>query len=102
VAEVNDTAVGVVQLNPTEEPWGIEALWVHPKAIGQGIGKSLLKAALLAARERGHLVLTIDADPNAEAFCLACGAQRIGQRAAPIDGQPGRVRPQLRIAANAA
>jgi hypothetical protein len=37
----------------------------------------------------------IDADPHAEAFYRACGALRIGGVAAPIDGQPQRVRPQL-------
>ena len=39
--------------------------------------------------------LAIDADPNAEAFYLANGARRVGEDAAPIEGLPGRTRPQL-------
>jgi hypothetical protein len=38
---------------------------------------------------------TIDSDPNAEPFYLACGAERTGAIPAPIAGQPARVRPQL-------
>jgi len=39
--------------------------------------------------------VTVDADPNAESFYLACGADRCGEVPAPIRGEPGRVRPQL-------
>jgi GNAT superfamily N-acetyltransferase len=98
VAEVNNNPAGVVQINPTTEPWDLEALWVHPTAMGQGIGKALLNAALQAARAGGQLSLTIDSDPNAEAFYVACGARRVGQTAAPIHGQPARFRPQLTLA----
>jgi hypothetical protein len=43
----------------------------------------------------GGNALAIDADPNAEAFYLAKGARRIGEIAAPIEGHPDRVRPQM-------
>lgn len=41
--------------------------------------------------------ITIDADPNAEAFYLACGVIRVGHVAAPIFADPSRVRPQLSL-----
>ena len=45
--------------------------------------------------------LHIDADPNAVAFYLACGAVRVGEVAAAIEGEAGRVRPQLRLGVGA-
>jgi hypothetical protein len=42
--------------------------------------------------------LRVDADPHAERFYLACGAVSIGTVAAPIAGQPDRVRPQFAFA----
>jgi predicted N-acetyltransferase YhbS len=69
--------------------------------LGQGVGRALLAQALGHARAAGHAALHIDADPHAEAFYRRCGAMRIGATAAPIDGQPQRVRPQLRLSTQA-
>jgi GNAT superfamily N-acetyltransferase len=90
--------IGVVQINPTVEPWEVEALWVLPSAVGRGVGRALLRQALQVAREAGRKEVAVDADPNAEGFYLSFGARRIGEREAPIDGQPRRVRPQLLLA----
>jgi len=90
--------VGVVQLNPSVEPWELDALWVLPSAVGRGVGRTLLRQALLVARQAGRTEVAIDADPNAEGFYLSCGARRVGERAAPIAGQPRRILPQLRLA----
>jgi GNAT superfamily N-acetyltransferase len=92
--------LGVAQVNPTTEPWELVALWVEPCAAGQGIGRRLLRQAAQVVREAGKVELAIDADPNAEGFYLACGAIRVGERSAPIAGEPGRTRPQLRLAAS--
>ena len=43
--------------------------------------------------------IVIDADPNAENFYVHCGATVTGVVPAPIEGQPGRTRPQLRLSA---
>ena len=90
--------VGVVQINPTVEPWEVQALWVLPSAVRRGVGRALLRRALQVARTAGVRELAVDADPNAEGFYLSCGARRVGEREAPIAGQPFRVRPQLILA----
>ncbi len=100
VAEVDDVQVGVVQINTTTEPWDLEALWVHPDSIGRGIGKALLGKALTMARGAGQGALSIDPDPYAEAFYLAFGAVRVGERPAPIAGEADRVRPKLWLSIN--
>lgn len=102
-ARVAETANGVtgfaVIAPPTNPnaPWRLEHLWVVPGHMGRGIGRALLMAARQLAATQGASVLHIDADPYAEAFYLACGAQRTGTVDAPIEGQPERQRPQLRI-----
>jgi len=59
------------------------------------IGRELLNHALARAAQGGASEVTVDADPNAESFYLACGGTRRGEVPAPIPGQPERVRPQL-------
>ena len=83
-------------------PWELEHLWVHPDWLRRGIGRALLARAMEAAAEKGEAALLIDADPHAEAFYLAAGAQRVGAVAAPIAGQPDRVLPRLLLAAGGA
>jgi molybdenum cofactor cytidylyltransferase len=61
----------------------------------RGIGRALLAHALATAARGGAAEVIVDADPNAESFYLECGAIRRGEVAAPIAGQPNRVRPQL-------
>jgi len=61
----------------------------------RGVGRALVSHALQTASRGGASEVTVDADPNAEAFYLDCGAVRCGEVAAPIAGQPTRVRPQL-------
>jgi GNAT superfamily N-acetyltransferase len=70
-------------------------LFVDPSAIGQGIGAALIAHLLDRARPLGFTVLTIDADPNAEAFYLARGAVRTG--VIPSGSVPGRVLPRLEL-----
>ncbi len=70
-------------------------LFVDPAAIGRGAGRSLLAHLVSAARDADFALLTIDADPYAEAFYLAAGAVRVGS--IPSGSIPGRVLPQLEI-----
>ncbi|AVG16712.1 GNAT family N-acetyltransferase [Chromobacterium vaccinii] len=98
VAEMSGTVVGFVQLNPRAAPWRLESLWVLPECMGRGLGKALLAQALDIARAAGQTDIAIDADPNALGFYLSRGARRLADVAAPIDGQPQRVRPQLLLA----
>jgi predicted N-acetyltransferase YhbS len=84
------------------ELWQLGHLWVLPEQMGRGIGRALLRHAAAEAFEGGAREVLVDADPYAEAFYLACGAERGGEVAAPIAGQPQRRRPQLRLPVAAA
>ncbi|MFT3800935.1 MAG: GNAT family N-acetyltransferase [Burkholderiaceae bacterium] len=97
VAERDGRAIGYCLLRAGEPYWCLEDLFVDPAAIGQGVGRGLMAVALTAARDGGARGLAIDADPHAEPFYLAQGARRVGTCAAPIPGEPARVRPQLLI-----
>jgi xanthine dehydrogenase accessory factor len=77
--------------------WDLDNLWVDPPAMGRGLGRRLLWHALHAARTAGAAAVHVDADPNAAAFYAGCGARPDGEVAAPIAGQPSRVRPQFRF-----
>jgi len=94
VAELLGKPVGVAQLRriPRLE---LESLWVHPEAIGQGVGRLLVDTVRQEARQTGGQELFIDADPNAEVFYQRMGAVRVGETAAPIEADPDRVRPML-------
>ncbi|HKH46324.1 MAG TPA: GNAT family N-acetyltransferase [Thermoanaerobaculia bacterium] len=102
VCEVRGERAGLCQLILGEGECSLEHVWVHPSFMGQGVGRSLLAHAVKHAARCGAKHVAIDADPNAEQFYLACGAVRCGAMAAPIEGEPERVRPQLRISVAAA
>lgn len=95
VAEEQGRLLGVAQLDTKVMPWALECLWVHPSATGRGVGGQLVRHTLDYARTRGSSELRVDADPHAEGFYLRLGARRVGAVAAPIAGEPSRVRPQL-------
>jgi ribosomal protein S18 acetylase RimI-like enzyme len=95
VAVVNGEAVGFYSLRPFPGSWELDNLWVRPEDMHRGVGRALLAHALATAASGGASEVTVDSDPNAESFYLACGARRRGAVAAPITGHPERVRPQL-------
>jgi GNAT superfamily N-acetyltransferase len=97
VAEERSHPVGVAQLDTKAHPWVLECLWVHPSAVGRGVGSVLVRHLLNYARAHGQSVLRIDSDPNAEVFYRRLGARRVGEVAAPIEGHPSRTRPQLML-----
>jgi GNAT superfamily N-acetyltransferase len=97
VAELDDAIVGFYLLIPDAKAWALEHLWVSPSFARRGIGRALLAHAMSTAQRAGAASIAIDADPNAENFYLACGAVRDGAVAAPIESDPGRIRPQLSL-----
>jgi GNAT superfamily N-acetyltransferase len=101
VAEIDGAAAGVLQIDDDATPWSLAHLWVSPRHMRRGVGRALLARAAALAAAAGQRVLAIDADPNAEPFYLAAGARRVGAIAAPIAGDPDRVRPQLELACGA-
>ncbi|GAA0808374.1 GNAT family N-acetyltransferase [Cupriavidus gilardii] len=99
VAEIDGSIAGFHSVFPTDAvTWALEHLWVAPDYMRRGVGRALLRHAAALAAGHGVKHLTIDAEPYAEPFYLACGAQRIGTVAAPLDGEPLRQRPQMLLA----
>ena len=96
VAEVDREILGFHDLVETPESWRLEHLWVLPKAIGRGVGRSLFDDAVTRAAALGALCLTIEADPNAEPFYKHLGAVRTGAVRTKIDGR-ARELPLLRF-----
>jgi N-acetylglutamate synthase-like GNAT family acetyltransferase len=97
VAEIEGRVVGFGQLDPQNKPWELVALWVRPSFMRQGVGTTLLRKLRMLAQESGVEEIHIDADPNALHFYKACGAAEVGSVPAPLEVQPTRVRPQLRL-----
>ena len=95
VAEAGGEIAGFYQLLAEQVTWVLEHLWVLPEHRGKGVGRTLIQHAMNMARERGANGISIDADPYAEAFYKACGAETIGAKAAPLEDMPNRVRPQM-------
>jgi GNAT superfamily N-acetyltransferase len=73
----------------------LELLFVDPAAMGQGAGRALYRHILDVARSNGAARLWILADPYAEAFYRAMGAEPAGQ--APSDAIPGRMLPLMKV-----
>jgi len=57
----------------------LEALFVTPSEIGQGIGQKLFEHAIEQSKNLGCSSLTIQSDPHAEQFYLAMGASLVGK-----------------------
>ncbi|MFK8014927.1 MAG: GNAT family N-acetyltransferase [Gammaproteobacteria bacterium] len=73
----------------------IEALFVDPDCIGQGLGGQLWRHAVALAHDIGITTITIQSDPYAEPFYAAMGAVTTGSK--PSGSVPGRVLPLMRF-----
>lgn len=81
--------------NVSEGIYELEALFVEPKYIGSGVGRSLIQHAISLLAENGAERLVIQGDPKASRFYLAAGAQQIGTRES--GSIPGRLLPLFQI-----
>lgn len=96
VAVVDSEPVGFyVWERISADEFELEALFVEPKWIGRGLGRRLMEDAKRSAREAGALRLIVQGDPHAEAFYLAAGGVRVGER--PSASIPGRMLPDFRF-----
>ena len=91
---VADDIVGFASVDGVPPAGELGNLWVVPELIGTGLGRRLWLDAIDRARREGFTELTIDADPGAEGFYLAMGAERIGE--SESEAVPGRMLPRLR------
>ncbi|MGW7515192.1 GNAT family N-acetyltransferase [Streptomyces sp. NPDC054796] len=70
-------------------------MFVEPDAMGRGVGSRLFRHTVDLARDLGFARVSIDADPHAEPFYLAMGAERVGTT--PSGSIAGRVLPLLSL-----
>jgi GNAT superfamily N-acetyltransferase len=97
VADTGETVVGFYALGaPSGIEVELEALFVEPEFIGQGMGKNLINHAKKQALSLGAQLLTIQGDPHAEIFYLATGCEQVGSRES--ESIPGRFLPTFNIA----
>ena len=89
--------LGMASLDPIETGvFDLLHMFVDPGAIGRGVGRALFAAICERARKESGKLISILADPNAEAFYLRMGAVRAGD--APSDSVPSRRLPMLAFA----
>lgn len=88
--------IGFYALVQDGENFQLEHLWIKPAFIGGGIGRSLFHHAADQARNLGADILTIESDPNAEAFYRKMGAELVGEMIGEIDGMERRL-PLMKI-----
>ena len=96
VAEVDNRPIAFYTLQDKDENAWIENLWVLPEYIGKGVGRQLFLHAMSRAREIGHRILQLEADPNAVGFYEKMGMSKIGERHSEVEGQP-RVLPIMEM-----
>jgi GNAT superfamily N-acetyltransferase len=73
----------------------LDALFVEPAAMGQGIGRRLWRHAVATAATLMCSEIVLQSDPQAEGFYLAMGAQRAGESESTV--MPGRMLPLMRF-----
>src|SRR5215204_6426162 len=71
----------------------LDAFFVEPAAMGQGIGRRLWRHAVSTAATMGCSEMVWQSDPQAEGFYLAMGAQRTGDAESTV--MPGRMLPLM-------
>lgn len=87
IADVDGVPIAFYTIQTKGDKAWIENLWVLPEYIGQNVGKQLFLHAVSRSRLKGHLVLQLEADPNAVGFYEKMGMRKIGERKSEIEGQ---------------
>jgi GNAT superfamily N-acetyltransferase len=90
-ADERDAPLGVADCCALPEPGAFDLLhlFVDPRALRRGVGRTLFEAACTWCVAQGATRLVILSEPNAAAFYQRLGARLIGQ--APSDAVPGRL-----------
>lgn len=101
VIEEDGRVIGFYSLR-AEEGSGValDHLFIEPKIIGRGYGKSLWQHAVRTATSLGYSHLTIESEPHAEPFYRAMGATCFAS--VPSSVRPGRILPVLHFVLPAA
>ena len=96
VAQDAGEVIGFATLEGEPPHGSLGMLFVAPEAMRRGAGRLLYGHMLAAAGRLGFTRLSIDADPNAEAFYRAMGAVTVGRT--PSGSIPGRTLPLMSAA----
>jgi putative acetyltransferase len=84
VASLQNSPVGFASLKGTGH---IDMLYVHPGAVGQGVGSMLCEALEKLAGGRGAKSLTVDASDNAEGFFAKRGYLAKQRNTVTVNGE---------------
>ena len=84
IATMQNSPVGFASL---KGPDHIEMLFVHPSAVGQGVGAMLCDALEKLAGARGAKILTVDVSDNAQEFFLKRGYVAMQRNTVTINGE---------------
>ena len=89
VAVKNESIIGFYKLeNIHQEIILLEALFIDPSVIGEGIGRKLYEHAIQAGAAIGALSIEVQSDPNAEGFYKSVGMRVTGkQQSGSIEGR---------------
>lgn len=85
-------AMGCLEVTP-EQRAEIYSCFVEPRAMGRGLGRSLLEALMAEARCRGAQEVCVDSDPQARGFYETLGFAYV--RDVPSGSIEGRFLPHL-------
>jgi putative acetyltransferase len=84
IATLQNSPVGFASLKGADH---IDMLYVHPSAVGQGVGAMLSEALEKLAGGRGAKSLTVDASDNAVEFFAKRGYQPTQRNTVTINGE---------------
>ena len=84
IATLQNSPVGFASLKGADH---IEMLYVHPSAVGQGVGAMLCDALEKLAGARGAKLLTADVSDNAQDFFLKRGYVAMQRNTVTINGE---------------
>lgn len=86
-ASMREQIVGFYALAQKSDKLNLVHLWVLPRVMERGVGRSLFLHALERAKELGYAELQIESDPNAEGFYQRMGAHRVGSTVSELEEQ---------------
>lgn len=98
VADDDGASAGVIHLVLDGTTAELEKLFIDPKWIGKGVGRTLFRWAVETAREKGATIMNVVADPGAAPFYERMGFKQFGTIAS--GSIAGRKLPHMRLQLN--
>ena len=96
VLELDGVVTGWHRVTLHGERAELEDLWLEPPVIGTGLGRLLFEHAIGVAEAAEATVMEWDAEPYAEGFYRAMGAEEIGRSRSAAEA--GRTLARMRLA----